>query len=57
MPAKAARVRRGQRVDVTIHAPIDPKPYGNGRRDELVAAVRGAIESALPAELRGPPTA
>lgn len=52
LPAKHLRVRSGQRVDVTFHAPIDPAEYGHARRDELVERVRAAIESGQPAELR-----
>jgi len=48
MAAKAATVRRGQRVDVTVHPPVD----ASGDREALVAAVRAAIVSALPPELR-----
>ncbi len=47
------RVRRGHRVDVTFHPPIDPVPYGFERRDELVSRVRATIASALPESLRG----
>jgi 1-acyl-sn-glycerol-3-phosphate acyltransferase len=54
LPAKGAQVRKGQRVDVYLHAPIDPRPYGEDRRDELVAAVRASIESSLPEEMRTP---
>jgi 1-acyl-sn-glycerol-3-phosphate acyltransferase len=54
MAAKAATVRRGERVDVTIHAPIDPQPFGRERRDQLVALVRKSITSALPEDLRDP---
>jgi 1-acyl-sn-glycerol-3-phosphate acyltransferase len=52
MAAKAATVRRGQRVDFTIHDPVDPKPYPREQRDVLVARVRAAIQSGLPQELR-----
>jgi 1-acyl-sn-glycerol-3-phosphate acyltransferase len=52
MAAKARKVRRGERVDVTVHAPIDPQPFGRERRAELVALVRAAITSALPEDLR-----
>jgi 1-acyl-sn-glycerol-3-phosphate acyltransferase len=52
MAAKAATVKRGQRVDVTLHDPIETASYVRGRRDELVARVRAAIVSALPADLR-----
>ncbi len=46
------RLHKGQRVRVDFHAAIDPAPFGFERRDELVALVRSAIESALPRELR-----
>jgi 1-acyl-sn-glycerol-3-phosphate acyltransferase len=52
MAAKAATVRRGERVDVTIHEPIDAESFGRERRAELVARVRAEIMSALPEELR-----
>lgn len=48
LPAKGARITDGCRVDVTIHEPLDPKPYGEARRDELIAAVRRSIASGLP---------
>jgi 1-acyl-sn-glycerol-3-phosphate acyltransferase len=53
LPAKGAFVHKGQRVDVYIHPPIDPRDYGSDRREALTQAVRASIESALPAELRG----
>lgn len=53
LPPHTARVRRGQRVRVDFHPPIDPTPYGMEQRDELVALVRRSIESALPPELHG----
>ena len=53
LEAKGAFVKRGQRVVITFHAPIDPATYGMERRAELVAEVRRAIESALPEALRG----
>ena len=49
LPSTAVTVRKGQRVVVTFHPPIDPKDYGISRRDELVSAVRASIASALPA--------
>lgn len=48
--AKGLRSQPGARVDVTIHAPIDPTPYvgeGRGGRDRLMADVRAALESGL----------
>jgi len=50
LPAKHVRVRRDQRVDVTFHAPVDTS--GGATRDELLARVRAAIDSALPPELQ-----
>jgi 1-acyl-sn-glycerol-3-phosphate acyltransferase len=52
LPAKTMRVRSGQRVDVTFHAPIPTSEYGFARRDELIARVRGAVDSGLPAGLQ-----
>jgi 1-acyl-sn-glycerol-3-phosphate acyltransferase len=48
LPAKDFRVRKGQRVRITFHAPVDPARFGPERRDELMSEVRGAIGSALP---------
>lgn len=50
--SKGYRVFRDQRVDVTFHPPIDPRPYGTARRDELVERVRDTIASALPESMR-----
>jgi 1-acyl-sn-glycerol-3-phosphate acyltransferase len=52
LPAKETRVRRGQRVDVTFHAPVDPQTFGS--RDQVMAEVRRRIESALPAAQQRP---
>ncbi len=52
LPADAAILRRGRAVSVRFLPPIDAPAYGVERRDELVAAVRSAIEGALPAALR-----
>jgi 1-acyl-sn-glycerol-3-phosphate acyltransferase len=48
LPAKSAHVTDGCSVRVVLHPPIDPRPFGEERRDELIAAVRQAIASALP---------
>jgi 1-acyl-sn-glycerol-3-phosphate acyltransferase len=53
LPAKGAHITDGCTVRVVIHPPIDPKAYGEPGRDELIAAVRSSIASALPL----PPTA
>lgn len=49
LQANALRSRAGCTVDVTIHAPIDPKdfPADKEGRDALSAAVRAAIASGL----------
>jgi 1-acyl-sn-glycerol-3-phosphate acyltransferase len=47
LPAKGARITNGCRVVVTIHPPVDPRAYGEERRDELIADVRQAIASGL----------
>lgn len=49
LPAKGARVTDGCAVRVVVHPPVDPRDYGEARRDELIAAVRAAIAGALPA--------
>ena len=48
LPAKDFRVRKGQRVRITFHPPIDPTHFGPDGRDTLMGAVRDAIGSALP---------
>jgi 1-acyl-sn-glycerol-3-phosphate acyltransferase len=48
LPAKGAHITDGCQVRVVIHAPVDPAPFGDARRDELIEAVRSAIASALP---------
>ncbi len=53
LPPHTQRVRRGQRVTVRVHAPVDASSFGFERREELVAHVRSTIESALPEDLRG----
>ena len=53
LPPHTLAVRRGQRVIVRFHPPVDPAAYGYARRDELVATVRAAVASGLPEELRG----
>ena len=55
LPAKGAFVNKGQRVDVYVHAPIDPADFGaaSGGRDALTKAIRAAIEGSLPEALRG----
>ena len=48
LSAESARIREGCSVKVTLHAPVDPRDYGEDRKDELVAEVRRRIASALP---------
>jgi len=47
LPAKGASVVRGVEVRVTVHEPVDPAAFGGDVGDQLVAAVRSKIESAL----------
>ncbi|HTV07262.1 MAG TPA: lysophospholipid acyltransferase family protein [Acidobacteriaceae bacterium] len=47
MPKGSLKVRAGG-AKVVFHAPIEPRDYAS--REDLMAAVRDAIESALPAE-------
>lgn len=51
LPAHGTAVRLGHRTVVTILPPIDPRPYGESRRKDLMADVRAAIQAALD----GPP--
>jgi len=55
LPAKGAKITNGCTVHVVVHAPIDPRPYGEPRLDELVAAVRDAIATPLPPPSIPPP--
>lgn len=55
LPAKGAHITDGCTVQVVIHPPIDPKPYGEERRDELIERVRDAIASPLPPPSLPPP--
>jgi 1-acyl-sn-glycerol-3-phosphate acyltransferase len=48
LPAKGAHINDGCRVDVVVHPPIDPRPYGEDGKAELIARVRSAIASGLP---------
>lgn len=56
LPAKSARITDGCTVQVVIHPPIDPKIYGEERRDDLIAAVRNAIAAPLPPPSLPPPS-
>ena len=47
LPAKSAHITDGCSVRVVLHAPVDPRVFGEERREELIAAVRGAIASGL----------
>ncbi len=48
LPAKGWHITEGCPVDVVVPPALDPAEFGDARRDELVAAVRQAIASALP---------
>jgi 1-acyl-sn-glycerol-3-phosphate acyltransferase len=50
LPAHGLLSRRGAQVRVTLHAPIDPRPYAERQtagRDELMDLVRGMLENGL----------
>ena len=49
LPAKGARVTDGCSVRVVLHPPVDPRSFGEARREELIEHVRNVIASALPA--------
>ena len=49
LPAKGAHITDGCSVNVVVHPPVDPRAFGEERRDELIERVRVAIASALPA--------
>jgi 1-acyl-sn-glycerol-3-phosphate acyltransferase len=55
LPAKSAHITDGCTVQVVIHEPIDPKPYGEDHRDDLIQAVRDAIAGPLPPPSLPPP--
>jgi 1-acyl-sn-glycerol-3-phosphate acyltransferase len=52
LPAKGARVANGQRVRVVVHAPVTIGAFEEHQRDALMARVRDAIASGLPADAR-----
>ena len=52
LSARSHQVHDGVSVTVVLHPPVDPRKYGPEHRDELVAAVRAAIASALPEPAR-----
>jgi len=43
LPSKSYRITDGCKVRAVIHPPVDPRPYGEERRDELIEVVRNAI--------------
>jgi 1-acyl-sn-glycerol-3-phosphate acyltransferase len=47
LPAKGAHITDGCRVKVVVHAPVDPRDFGEERRAELIACVRSAIAGGL----------
>jgi 1-acyl-sn-glycerol-3-phosphate acyltransferase len=47
LPAKGARVVAGARVQVIVHAPVDPADFGGSASEPLVQAVRQAIATGL----------
>ena len=47
LAADGAQVHKGARVTAEFGAPIDASAFGAERKDELIAAVRGAIEAML----------
>lgn len=52
LPAHGLTVTKRVPVTVTIAKPIDPQEYGSERMNDLVRAVRVAIEAPLPPELK-----
>jgi 1-acyl-sn-glycerol-3-phosphate acyltransferase len=47
LPADGALMSRGATVELHFGEPIDPAPYGHGKRDALVGAVREAIRAMI----------
>lgn len=52
--SKGFHVKRGRRVDVRFHPPVDPNDYGPHRRGDLMNVVREHMASGLPPEWRDP---
>ena len=52
LPKKTLRLLPG-RIDITVHDPIDTAQYGPDRREELMAAVRTAINAGLGSHEQG----
>lgn len=50
--SKSYRVRRGQKVAVHFHEPVDPSLYGAHRRGDLMNEVRARVAAGLPPEWR-----
>ena len=50
LPAKGRHITVGARVTVTLSSPIDTKEFRRRERDQLMAAVRSAIEAHLPVQ-------
>jgi 1-acyl-sn-glycerol-3-phosphate acyltransferase len=48
LPAKGARVAVGARVNVRVHAPVNPADFGDDVGEPLMDAVRRAVERGLP---------
>jgi 1-acyl-sn-glycerol-3-phosphate acyltransferase len=47
LPSKGWHISNGCKVEVVVHAPIDPRPYGEERRTELIELVRSVIGGSL----------
>lgn len=47
LPAKGLRITDGCEVEVVLHPPVDPRPFGEERKAELIALVRSTIQSRL----------
>lgn len=53
MSANSVIMTPSQPIRVIVHEPVDTMAYGRKRREDLMRAVRAAIASGLPDELRG----
>jgi len=47
LPADGLLVHRGASVEIEFGAPVDPSPFGSGKRTELMHIVRNTIASML----------